>query len=222
MEAISSMSATTNTIDGTWINSDEEKKRTTKIIISNRGKNVQVIDEGGSKKYNWGTKVLTPETNSTNMYWAIFDTHKAKSTFIFIINNHKMEVRYEQDYKSPSMETKLFVENFTKLNLHAYESMVLSSPSEVMISSPTEFENLPKLHPDTTPIMLNDDSVTNHDFNSFHYCLPSTYHLKYKEEKNYGLRKWVLNMSTFIGFILNRIRHTVSIRKIISLTDMTI
>ncbi len=220
METISSTLTTSYTIDGTWINNEKDTKSATKIIISNRGKNVQVLKRGHSKNCDWGTKILTPETNSINMYWAIFDNSIAKSTFIFTINNNKMEVRYEQDYKSPSKEAKRFVENFTKLDLPVYEPIVASTPVEVMASTAIELEDQLK-HNDDRPILLSDDSESNHDFKHLYYDLPSTYHLRHNDNQNHNSQKWILKVSIYIGAILNRVRNTVSIRRLISLTDMT-
>ncbi|NMH88776.1 hypothetical protein [Flavivirga algicola] len=221
METISSILTTTNTIDGTWVNNDKDTKSTTKIIITNRGKNVQVLGENDSKSCTWGTRSLTPETNSTNMYWAVFDTRNVKSIFIFTIDNNKMEVRYEQDYKSPSRETKRFVENFTRLNLHVCEPAVLSTPMETMELLTTKLGDLPEHNSNSKPIILSEDEVVCHDFNPLHYYLPSTYHLSYKEGISSSFQKWLLNVSTFISTIFNKVRNTVSIRRFISLPDVT-
>lgn len=232
MEALSSILTTKNTIDGIWINNDKDTKSTTKIIISNNGKKVQVFDKDSSNDYAREAKILTPETNSTNMYWAIFDSSIAKSIFIFTINNDKMEVRYEQDYKSPSRETKRFIVNFTKLNLNICQPTVI-------LTSVAKLEDTPLQKPENIPVLILDDLVVNQDIENpyettnaelgiypvmcsesriFHY-LPSTYHLRYSEQKRYALHKRFLNV--FLDIILNKVRNTVSIRRLMSLTDAT-
>ncbi|GAA3630002.1 hypothetical protein [Flavivirga jejuensis] len=121
MEATSCILNTKRSIDDTWVNDNEDTKSTTKIIISNNGKHVQIFEKANSKDCDWGTEDLIPESNSTNMYWTIFDTSTSKSTFIFTINKNKMEVRYERAYKSSTKESEIFVENFTRLNLYKQE-----------------------------------------------------------------------------------------------------
>ena len=230
-----------STIDGIWVNNNEDSKSTTKVIISNNGKNVQIFDKCSPKHYDRRTNILTPEGYSTNMYWAIFNSDIAKSTFIFTIDNNNMEVRYEQDYKSPSMETKRFIENFTKLDLSIDNSVVTSTYARTKTPPETEVVGtlLPELN--NTPILFKDNLFTNYDIENpyeitsvktemlpvkafksgIFYCSPSTYHLQYNESKNYGLLKWILNVSIFIGNILNRARNTVSIRRLMSLADIT-
>ncbi|MDO5969118.1 hypothetical protein Q4Q35_04790 [Flavivirga aquimarina] len=222
MEALVNILTIKNTIDGIWINNNKNTKNTVKIIISNNGKNVQVYGKYNQKDYSWGTKILTPEINSTNMYWTVFHNIKAKYTFIFTIDNDKMEVRYEQDYKSPSKETKWFTENLTKLNLYEYESVVASKPIEIVTPSTIELEGTPLQEPDSAPILCLDDLTVDHDLESLYNTTNIKERIKPKTGifnylPSYGIYKWMLGVSTLIGAYLKKVRHTVSIRKLMSL-----
>ncbi|MDO5981470.1 hypothetical protein [Flavivirga spongiicola] len=206
MTTTSSTSTVSNTIDGTWINDNKNTKGITKVIISNKGKNVQVYGKCSPKDCDWGRKRLVPKRNSANTYWGIFDTSIAKSTFMFTINTNKMEARHVRDYKSPSRPTKRSVEKFTKLNLFIARPMVVSTTGTTSPStSQPEPEGTTPQGPDNTPISLWDDLVADHDFefpyeitnvrmdiypdknpaSGTFYYLPSAYHLRWNTDEGY-------------------------------------
>ena len=201
-----STSTVSSAIDGTWINDNKNTKDITKIIISNKGKNVQVFGKCSPKDCDWGIKKLTPKRNSTNTYWGIFDSSIAKSTFMFTINNNKMEAKHVRDYKSPSRPTKRAVEKFTKLNLFIARPILVSTTGTTSPStSQPEPEDTTPQGPDNTPISLWDDLVADHDFefpyeitnvrmdiypdknpaSGTFYYLPSAYHLRWNEDEGY-------------------------------------
>ncbi|GAA3590829.1 hypothetical protein Q4Q39_15610 [Flavivirga amylovorans] len=240
MEDTDSILTIKNAIDGIWINNNKDSKITTKIIISNNGKNVQIFDKCSPKYYDNETNTLTPEGYSTNMYWAIFNSCVSKSTFIFTIDDNKMEVRYEQDYKSTSIEPERFVENFTKLDSAIHEPVMTQTYLETKAQTEMELEDIPTQVLDNTPILLCDDLFANNDIENlyettkvgmkistikdltsgFFYYLPSTYHLQYNNDKSYGILKRGLNVLTYIKNIFSRVGNIVSIRRLISPTDM--
>ncbi|TGV01443.1 hypothetical protein [Flavivirga rizhaonensis] len=240
MEDVDCMLAIKNTIDGIWVNNNKDTKNATKVIISNNGKHVQIFDKYNRKYYDIGTNILIPECYTTNMYWTIFNSGITKSTFIFTIDNNDMEVRYEQDYKSTSIETKRFVENFTKLSPSIIEPTVMPMSVETKMPLATEVKGTTIQIPDNAPILLCDDLYADDDIENlyenvntkkeistikdlrsgFFYYLPTSCNLQFGEDKSYGLFKRGLNVSIFIKNFLNRIRNTVSMRRLISLTDM--
>ncbi|WP_303317903.1 hypothetical protein Q4Q34_18500 [Flavivirga abyssicola] len=239
MEDVDCMLTIKSTIDGIWVNNNKDTKNATKVIISNNGKHVQIFDKYNRKYYDKGTHVLIPECYTANMYWTIFNSSIVKSTFIFTIDNNDMEIRYEQDYKSTS-ETKRFVENFTKLNPSIIEPIVIPMPLETKMSLAIEANDTAIQILDNAPILLCDDLYTDDDIENpyenantkmeistikdlrsgFFYYLPTNNNLQFDKDKSYGLFKRGLNVSIFFKNFLNRIRNTVSMRRLISLTDM--
>ncbi|AUP77598.1 hypothetical protein [Flavivirga eckloniae] len=236
METTQNILTFKNTIDGIWINNDKNTKKIAKVIISNNGKNVQVFDKYGSNDSDWGVKVLTPETNSTDMYWTIFYSRLVKSIFIFTINRNIMEVRYEQDYKSSSKETESFVENFTKQDECLNESIDTTTSVKNRILSTRQSEEMFPEQLDHAPVLFTDDLVSDHNLKTFKgstvvteeaiYPISKTkpkgfsylrraYHFNYG--KDYGLRKRLLSVFAFIGSIINKVGHAISTRRLTSL-----
>lgn len=202
MTATRSTSTVKNSIDGTWINDNKNTRGITKVIISNNGKKVRVYGKCSPKDCDWGIKKLSPKSNSTHVYWGIFDSSIAKSTFMFTINNNKMEARHTRDYKSISRATKKSIEKFTKMNLFIASPIVLSVATG---TTPPVPEDTTPQGPDNTPISLWDDLVADHDFefpyeitnvrmdiypdknlaSGTFYYLPSAYHLRWNADEGY-------------------------------------
>lgn len=208
----SGTTTTTNSIDGTWTNDNKNTRSITKIIISGNGTKVQVFGKCHPKDCDWGIKKLTKKGNST--YWGIFDSNIAKSTFMFIIDNNKMEARHARDYKAANKPTRRSVEKFTKFQLLVMPVVAYTPPAGTTTTETTEEPeeeeevSTEPLGPDNKPISLWEDLVADHDFefpyeitnirmdiypdknlaSGTFYYLPTAFHLRWNTDEGYQFK----------------------------------
>lgn len=207
LKAASKSTAKASTIDGTWLNTNKSTKSTTKIIISNNGKKIRVYGKCSPKDCDWGTKTIEPQRQK-NLYYAIFDSKIAKSTFQLHLNGQTLEVKHLRSYKSRSRGVKRFVEKFTKKATPLPLTAVYYTPPPAIITTITPTTDLQPQGPANEPISLWEDLVADNDFEFPHeitnirmdiypdknkssgtfYYLPTAYHLRWNKDEGYNFK----------------------------------
>lgn len=194
----------TNTIDGTWINTNSNTRGITKVVVSNNGKNVRVYGKCSPKDCDWGVKTLTA-TRGINMYRAVFDSNIATSTLTLTFNN-TLAVKHYRKYKAQSRTPLNTTETFKKQQLFIPIYTGVKTTTSGTTTKPEE-DKSPQ-GPDNNPISLWEDLVADNDFefpyeitnvrmevypdkntkSGVFYYLPGAYHLRWNVDEGYNFR----------------------------------
>lgn len=203
---------TASTIDGVYTNNDANTRSTTKIVISNKGKKIQVFGKCSPNDCDWGVKSLTPLRGKVNTYRGIFESNIAKSTFKLTFSKNNIDVVHTRDYKAVSRPTKVYKNTFTKLQ-QALQPIVMYNPNVNVTNTPppsdtTEEVDTEPEGPDNKPISLWEDLVADHDFefpyeitnirmdiypdknlaSGTFYYLPTAFHLRWNADQGYQFK----------------------------------